>query len=167
IADVFKITKALDRTRPIIDVSGYFHTDETDIVDMHFYEQDAVLFGDFFREPKLSEKPESLTAAEYDWKKLYKKGTPLFISEYGGIGFGNTEDSWGYGNYPETQEEFIERYKGLTEALLFNENIMGFCYTQLYDVEQETNGLMTYQRVFKFPPDIIREINTQTAAVEK
>lgn len=166
IADVFRITKAIDPTRPVIDVSGYFHTDETDIVDMHFYEQNLAAFGNFFKEPNLSAKPKNLTAIEYDWKRIYKKGVPLFISEYGGIGFGNNENSWGYGDYPETEEEFIERYKGLTEALLFNENIMGFCYTQLYDVEQETNGLMTYQRKYKLPPEIIRKINTQIAAIE-
>lgn len=167
IADVFKITKSIDPTRPVIDVSGYFHTNKTDIVDMHFYEQDAAAFGDFFREPNLSAKPKNLNAIEYDWKRIYKKGSPLFISEYGGIGFGNTENSWGYGNYPKTEKEFIERYKGLTEALLFNENIMGFCYTQLYDVEQETNGLMTYQREYKMPPEIIYKINAQTAAIEE
>lgn len=167
IADVFKITKGIDKTRPVIDVSGYFHTDETDIVDMHYYEQDATVFGDFFKEPNLSAKPRNYNLIEYDWKKLHKKGVPLFISEYGGIGYGNNEDSWGYGNYPKTEEEFIERYKGLTEALLFNENIMGFCYTQLYDVQQETNGLMTYQREFKFSPEIIRKINAQIAAIEK
>ena len=166
IADVFTVTKSMDPTRPVIDVSGYFHTDKTDILDMHYYEQNAAVFGDFFREPNLSAKPKNLTAIEYDWKKYYKKGMPLFISEYGGIGFGNREDSWGYGNYPETQEEFIERYKGLTEALLLNENIMGFCYTQLYDVEQETNGLMTYKREFKFSPEVICKINSQAAAIE-
>ena len=115
----------------------------------------------------MSAKPRNYNLIEYDWKKLHKKGVPLFISEYGGIGYGNNEESWGYGNYPKTEEEFIERYKGLTEALLFNENIMGFCYTQLYDVQQETNGLMTYQREFKFSPEIIRKINAQIAAIEK
>ena len=44
---------------------------------------------------------------------------------------------------------------------------MGFCYTQLYDVEQEINGLMTYERQFKFDPDIFKEINTRKAAIEK
>ena len=43
---------------------------------------------------------------------------------------------------------------------------MGFCYTQLYDVEQEVNGLMTYDRKFKFDPEIFRKINTQKAAIE-
>ena len=77
------------------------------------------------------------------------------------------ESGWGYGKGPKTEEEFIERYRGLTDALLDNEYILGFCYTQLYDVEQEQNGLMTYGRKFKFDPDIIKKINERTAAVEK
>ena len=73
----------------------------------------------------------------------------------------------GYGEAPKTTEEFIERYKGLTEALINNPYMIGFCYTQLYDVEQEVNGLMTYDRKFKFDPEIIRRINTQQAAIEE
>jgi hypothetical protein len=42
----------------------------------------------------------------------------------------------------------------------------GFCYTQLYDIEQEVNGLYTYHRRPKFDPAVIREINQQKAAVE-
>jgi hypothetical protein len=38
--------------------------------------------------------------------------------------------------------------------------IAGICYTQLYDVEQEINGLMTYGRRMKFDPAAIREINS-------
>ena len=34
-------------------------------------------------------------------------------------------------------------------------------------MEQEQNGLMTYERKFKFDPDIFREINTQKAAMEE
>lgn len=43
---------------------------------------------------------------------------------------------------------------------------MGFCYTQLYDVEQETNGLYDYDRNPKFDVKIFYEINTQKAAIE-
>ena len=77
------------------------------------------------------------------------------------------KDGWGYGDGPKTEEEFIERYKELTESLLDNPNMLGFCYTQLYDVEQEQNGLLTYDRKFKFNPEIIRKINTKKAAIEK
>ena len=73
----------------------------------------------------------------------------------------------GYGEAPESDEAFIQRYRGLTTAILENEAFLGFCYTQLYDVEQEINGLMTYDRKFKFDPKIFREINTLPAAIEK
>ena len=90
------------------------------------------------------------------------------MSEYGGIRWAPEKDGgWGYGNAPKTEAEFIERYKGLTEALLNNQYMLGFCYTQLYDVEQEQNGIMTYDRRFKFDPKIIKEINIQTAKIEK
>lgn len=89
-------------------------------------------------------------------------------SEYGGIKWNTAEvgNAWSYGKTVTTEQEFIERYKGLTDALLDNENIMGFCYTKLYDVEQECNGMMTYDRQFKFDPEIFRTINTRKAKIE-
>ncbi len=43
----------------------------------------------------------------------------------------------------------------------------GFCYTQLTDVEQEVNGLLTYHRKPKFDLAAIHAINSQQAAIEK
>ena len=63
--------------------------------------------------------------------------------------------------------EFYERYRRLTTTLLRHPRMCGFCYTQLYDVEQEINGLMTYGRKMKFDPAIIAAINTKPAAIEK
>ena len=94
-------------------------------------------------------------------------GEPVFMSEYGGIQWNTDGNSgWGYGQAPKTPEEFIERYRGLTNAMLDNPAIMGFCYTQLYDIEQEINGLYTYGRKPKFDISIFREINTRKAAIE-
>ena len=62
--------------------------------------------------------------------------------------------------------EFIDRYKGLTDALLDNERMFGFCYTQLYDIEQEQNGLYYYDRSPKFDPELFRRINSRKAAIE-
>ena len=77
------------------------------------------------------------------------------------------KDSWGYGDGPRTEEEFLARYKGLTDVLLVNPKMFGFCYTQLYDVEQEMNGLYTYGRKPKFDMEIIRKINSRKAAIEE
>ena len=94
-------------------------------------------------------------------------GQPFFVSEYGGIRWSEDESGWGYGESPKSKEELIQRYDGLTTHLLENPNICAFCYTQLYDVEQEQNGLYNYEREPKFDPKVIAEINMKKAAIEK
>ena len=54
----------------------------------------------------------------------------------------------------------------MTDVFLDNERMFGFCYTQLTDVEQEQNGLYTYDRRPKFSPDDIAPIFSRKAAVE-
>ena len=56
---------------------------------------------------------------------------------------------------------------GLTEALLFNPMMGGLCYTQLTDVEQEQNGLYTYDRKLKFDAEFFRSVLTQKAKIEE
>ncbi len=57
-------------------------------------------------------------------------------------------------------------FPSLTETLLFNPGISALCYRQLTDVEQEINGLLTYDRRAKFDPQVIASILKQKAAVE-
>ena len=45
------------------------------------------------------------------------------MSEYGGIRWTDKE-GWGYGVGPKDEAEFFYRYKGLTEAMLFNELVL-------------------------------------------
>ena len=54
------------------------------------------------------------------------------------------------------REPALTRIRGLYEAIARIPQITGICYTQLYDVEQEINGLMTYDRRMKFDPAVIR-----------
>jgi hypothetical protein len=166
---VYLATKAADGTRPVIDTSGNFH-ELSDIFDVHDYEQDVELFKSYYADIAKGVVNDQCERRK-DWKgrQKYDGKTPVFVSEYGGIKWTGKSDSagWGYGKSVTTEEEFIARYKGLTEALLDNPEIMGFCYTQLYDVEQEKNGLYTYDRVPKFDMATIRAINERTAAIEK
>ncbi len=169
LATIYDATKAFDKTRPCIDSSGSQHV-KTDIWDYHDYNQSVKGLAD-----DLSEIDKGFVH-DHNFKKYpdmreqykYNGNMPLFNSEYGGIGWDIEKDieSWGYGTGPKTEEEFLERYKALTEYLLGDKKHCAFCYTQLYDVEQEKNGLMTYTRKFKFDPEIIRAINTKKAAIE-
>lgn len=164
LAVTYRMTKLFDTTRPCIDTSGNYHV-VTDIYDMHDYEQDPARFAasyeDFAKGGPLVDR--------YADRQTPVSGIPVFISEYGGIKWdveGRIEDSWGYGNGPKTEEEYIARYKGLTDVLLDNPHMFGFCYTQLYDVEQEVNGLYTYDRKPKMDMEIFRQINSRRAAIE-
>lgn len=155
----YRTTKAMDPSRPCIDTSGGLHS-ETDIYDTHDYEQNPAIYAERY-------KPGAELYDQFKGRQHYDGKLPMFVSEYGGIRWTDDASGWGYGQAPESREEFISRYKGLTEALLGNPEHMGFCYTQLTDVEQEQNGLYTYQRVAKFPPEVIAAINKQKAAIEE
>ena len=162
---IYRTTKAVDPTRPCIDTSGNYHV-ETDIFDVHDYEQDIDVFAETMR--MLIE--DDVLRNHCSHRQEYKSGQPVFYSEYGGIKwsdiFENTGTSWGYGNSPKSEEEFKARYKGLTDALLDNPKVMGFCYTQLTDIEQEQNGCYYYNREPKFEAEFFYNVNTRKAAIE-
>ena len=159
---LYRVTKALDPTRPCIDTSGFYHV-VTDIFCVHDYEQDVQTFKERY-DPLMT---EGVLNDLLKNKQTYH-GEPTFLSEYGGIPWLTDEKGWGYGkkNPPKTKEEFIERFRGLTDTLLDNYKMFGLCYTQLTDIEQEQNGLYTYQREPKFDMAVIRSIMSRKAAIE-
>jgi hypothetical protein len=61
--------------------------------------------------------------------------------------------------HPAGEEEFIGRYRKVTAAIKSLPWVCGYCYTQITDVQQETNGLLTAERKPKVDPEKIREIN--------
>lgn len=167
---VYRTTKALDPTRPCIDSSGNFHV-ETDIFDVHDYQQDPALFREHYDTlmqdgtlyDRLSAQPKY---SQYKDRQIYR-GEAVFLSEYGGIQWSMDESGWGYGQAPKNPDEFRSRLKGLTDALMDNGKMCGLCYTQLTDVEQEQNGLYTYDRKPKLEPAWVRSVFSRTAAIEQ
>ncbi len=163
VSTLYDVTKAVDPTRPCIDTSGYYHV-KTDIYDVHDYEQVVEKFAKSFSDPETLGNASSPHLEQ--GRQKYDSSLPFFVSEYGGFVWTDRNDGWGYGKGPETEEEFMSRLKGLTDVLLDNPNIFGYCYTQLYDIEQEQNGLCTYERKPKFPPEQIYPILSKKAAIE-
>lgn len=184
---IYSLTKSIDKTRPCVDVSGGFHGHNTDLYDFHCYEsfENLQSYLDKLEREDLLEVP--LLYDERETHLHYKKGLPINVSEYGGIRFSDQykegdngapisecavtcSESWGYGKGEADENAFIARYQKLTCLLLSSEKVSGFCYTQLYDIEQEENGFFKYDRTPKLSESAMNEIaqcNRMRAKIEE
>ena len=169
IESVYRITKLYDNTRPCIATSGNYHIDGMEIYDVHDYMQSTEGFE--YNYAHIAEGVVNDQVERNNKGTQPYHGEPIYVSEYGGIKWAkNEKDGWGYGDAPETQEEFVRRYCKLADILITNPYIMGLCYTQLYDVEQECNGLYYYDRTPKFDEETMAKFRVamnKTAEIEK
>ena len=154
---LYYLIKSIDRTRLVISNDGWTHT-RSDIVSIHDYSGDRQELERRYEslERILNFFPggHALFAKGYEYH-----GEPIMVTEFGGISFcKDGTEGWGY-TAAENEEDFLERYRNVVEPLLNSEHVQGFVYTQLTDVEQEINGLMTYDREFKVDPEKIKQIN--------
>jgi beta-galactosidase/beta-glucuronidase len=152
---MYHLSRSLDSSRLVVSNDGWEHA-LTDLCTIHDYGG----ADDFLHRYAT---PESSVSAQPAKRPIYApgqgyRGEPILISEFGGIAFSG-ESGWGYSTVSDA-EEFLERYEGLITALLQSDPVQGFCYTQLTDVEQEVNGLLTYDRKPKADLARIRKITT-------
>jgi beta-galactosidase/beta-glucuronidase len=166
---LFLATKAMDRTRPVLDTSGYAHrVPESDISDCHDYTQDPDTFR--ARHAHVAEGKPYMNSRDQEVWSIPYGGQPFFVSEFGGIWWNPHakpgEDSWGYGERPRTIEEFYSRFEQLCAILLDDPAMFGYCYTQLTDVYQEQNGIYGFDRSQKFDRARIHAAQTRPAAIE-
>jgi hypothetical protein len=138
------LTHAADPSRPVIDASGWTQRAKTDILDIHDYGNDLKKHAG--KKPRL--------------------GRATWVGEYGGVALPVADHTWvkGWGyQVVKTPEELLAKYRFLTDQINEAPGLSGFVYTQLTDVEQELNGLMTYDRLPKAPPERFAAINRREA----
>lgn len=171
---MFLAAKLVDPTRPVIDASGYSHrVSETDIYDSHSYEQDPIKFGELMAGLSAGMPYENRGRNGETFSVPYA-GQPYFCSEFGGILWvpehateSPSAEGWGYGQAVGSEEEFYARLEGLCRVLMDDDQMFGFCYTQLTDVFQEKNGIYQFDRTPKLDMDRIRQIFGGTTAYER
>ncbi|MCD4837462.1 glycoside hydrolase family 2 [Neobacillus sedimentimangrovi] len=161
---MYHLIHSLDPTRLVISNDGWELT-VTDICAIHNYNHgssDEKEKYEAFKE-SLATK-ENLLRSKPANRGIYAdgfehNGEPILLTEFGGIGFKVGENNgWGYTSVKDEQE-FIADYRRVMEAVYASQALHGYCYTQLTDVEQEINGLLTYHREPKCELEKIREIN--------
>jgi len=156
---IYHLTKSIDDTRLVIVNDGWEHT-ISDVITLHDYEESGEEFSARYadKEAVLS-NVISFNKHKFAFAQGYRyNGQPIMISEYGGIAF-NSEQGWGYGNQVSSEQEFIERYHRITQAIKETPYVSGYCYTQITDVQQEVNGLLKENREPKLPLETIKAIN--------
>lgn len=125
---IVTLTRKLDATRPITDASGWTQRSLTDVIDAHDYGNNLLREG--VRSPV----------------------KPKVVGEYGGIALPVPNHTWttGWGYQTvRSADGLVKKVNSQTSQLFAAENLSGFVYTQLTDVEQELNGLLTYDRLPK------------------
>jgi beta-galactosidase/beta-glucuronidase len=165
---VYHLTHALDGTRPVMGNDGWENV-ANDIYGVHDYTRSG---ADILqRYGSLDAVERTIREVQPNYHSLSVKGTvrgdePVVLTECGGISFApsSTDDEiFAYGTARD-ENEFLDRYGELLTALLDCRGLAGFCYTQLCDVEQETNGLLTAQRTPKVDAEAIRELTQRPSA---
>ena len=138
IRNVYLVTKAVDSTRPVIDVSGFYHV-ETDIYDVHDYEQYKDVF--YERYGKMNPGDPCWEDEEHGKRQKYDGKTPLFMSEFGGTFWATgteyqpqQDSGWSKWKNPESEDEVCDRCVGLMEVLLNSKAFCGYCYTRLTEI---------------------------------
>ncbi len=147
------LIKSLDDTRLVVTNDGWENLEMSDIIGIHDYSK----YGDEFKE-KFGETSESLVPAGRRLMVQGDKlaGQPIMLSEFGGVSL-TTNSGWGYNGAENNEEAFMERLERLFENVA-SCDFCGWCYTQLTDVEQETNGLLNAAHHPKFDLERIRGI---------
>lgn len=158
VAALVHLTRALDATRPVVGNDGWEQVD-TDIVTIHDYDSDPARLRSRYADDDGLRRAVSgigpggrVSLLSGDVDEL-----PVMLTEFGGISFNTQERGWGYTS-AASPDEFRARLSEILAAVNDSTALAGFCYTQLADTGQETNGLLTGDRAPKLPVGELRRM---------
>ena len=149
-AENCRFLRSLDNTRYIDTASGWFEAPETDVISKHIYFKDLKCMQKILA----SQKAEGTASKNTAGAAGLSCGKPVVLSEYGGYTYAveghvfNPKKSYGYRTFKD-----LDAYRAALKSLfeeqlrpLIDAGLSADVYTQLSDVEDEINGLITYDR---------------------
>ena len=149
---LYDTTRMLDPTRPVNDSSGWSHV-KTDLWTIHSYVPTAEQLAERLQ---IDEKTGRAFRRHNETEEVEYAGQPCLVDEFGGFKYvpadrrDPDDKSWGYGGLIlVAPQDLIDRIAPQVELMNSDERLSGYTYTQLTDVEQEKNGLYTFDRVPK------------------
>lgn len=156
------LTRALDDSRPVISNDGWEHSD-SDMWTIHDYEGRREVLADRYGSRASIEamiRGVGPAGRRISVTAVGEITEPIMLTEFGGVSFitGEVpEDSWGYTSASDA-DDYEARLRAILEPVHASKDLVGFCYTQITDTHQETNGLCDEHRRPKLPAETIAEI---------
>jgi len=161
IRSLYYMTKTLDPSRPVNDNCGWEHV-ITDLSTFHDYadangmaERCVDLHATLTRGRGMFLGPIHGSNGEVDEGSKHQRGAPVLCTEFGGVNVAVQNDhsrkgNWGYTTASDSKD-LLKRFEDLMVATVKGGHVCGIVWTQLTDIEQEANGLYTYDRQEKAP----------------
>lgn len=153
---MYYLTKALDPERLVSTNDGFETVNPTDILGVHDYDSETVAHFSKYDGGYDGMHPQGF--ALFADGEFYQ-GQPVLLSEFGGRALKSDakDGAWGYSGAAANVEEFLAQLSGILDGL-YSRGFQGYCYTQLTDVQQEVNGLLTEDRQPKADLDTLKRI---------
>jgi beta-galactosidase/beta-glucuronidase len=177
---LYHLTKAHDPDRLVVGNDGW-EQPVTDVVTVHDYTSSGAVLRERYGDH--AALAHTLAHTQPAYRVVLLPGAshvdaPVLISEFGGISFdpleGDTGDRGASGEFGDagwsgygavgSPERLLAGYRDLVGALLDSPAVVGFCWTQLTDTQQERNGLVTAERRPKVPVEEVRAVTTRVSA---
>lgn len=153
---LYYMIKGEDPIRLVSSNDGWDQIEETDFCGIHDYaitpENAQERYKDVY----------DVLKGSVNFKPIYARGiqyngVPILLTEMGGVKLKESE-GWGYSKDIKDEEEMLKYLENIMREVRRFKNIQGYCYTQLTDIMQETNGLLDADRNPKVPLDKLRKI---------
>jgi len=153
---MYYLIKANDATRTVSSNDGWEQIEASDICGIHDYDITAENVNERYKDVY------KVLGSSVNCRPVYARGVqyngiPILLTEIGGIKL-KDDNGWGYNQAAQNSEELLKQLSQIIEAIRNNKDIQGYCYTQLTDVMQETNGLLSPGREPKIPIQRLHKI---------
>lgn len=153
---LYYMIKAEDPTRLVGSNDGWEQLETTDFCGVHDYDITPQNAEERYRDAY------AVLRSSVNFKPVYARGVqyngvPILLTEIGGVKLKQTE-GWGYNGELADEDEMLAYLKSIMVSIRQYKHVQGFCYTQLTDVMQETNGLLSPEREPRVPVEVLKTI---------
>lgn len=138
--ELYQMVKEYDPTRLVDTTSGWYDYGYSDVNSLHIYGKDL----------ELTKDKRATTLSEFGGYVYQVKNHVYSPNKEYGYRFFETKESY--------QKAFVDLYEKQIIPLI-DKGLCACIYTQLSDIEEEINGLLTYDRkILKIDGDVIKQV---------